>query len=97
MERMTLNLNDGMQAALETVARNKSDYCRDAIEAALVRDGAILPRPNTKAQIVPVMTAKRFTVDFRSADGTLQTEQIAVNNEKSIFDIYSNIVKITVL
>jgi hypothetical protein len=92
MAQILLNVPEGTKAALIILAGSGSvsAYCREAIEAALIRDGAMLPKPED-AQPVPV--AKAYRVTYRSSLGTLEEVDITATKEQ-IFAMFPQVIKI---
>lgn len=66
---------------------NRSVYIRAAVENQLVADGAILPRPDNKAAIVPVIM-RDYLIYFRSASGDLNKSVIAGRSEDDIRNVF---------
>jgi len=75
------------------ISESVSSYVRRSVEQQLVRDGAILLRPDTQAQIVPIS----YVVEYRSADGNLNSETIAAKDELDARGVFegSTIVSVT--
>jgi hypothetical protein len=92
MAQILLNIPEGTKAALVILAGSGSvsAYCREAIEAALIRDGAMLPKPED-AQPIPV--AQSHKVTYRSSLGTLEETTITATHDE-IYSMFREVIKI---
>ena len=81
-----------VQRAARTEGMSASAYTRLALIDKLHADGYIMPGP-AGAAIVPVI---RYSVDYRSGDGSLNTEVVTGTSEADIRKVFdgSNVVSI---
>jgi len=95
--QMEQELWQATQNAAHAHKVSASEYIRNAVSDKLASEDAILPRPDNRAAVVPVVKPimRRFVVNFRSADGTLNTETISAKSRLDAVNAYDNVVEIT--